>query len=151
MKSILKGERNYILLLLLLGLLFILWGRMVSFEIKRGMHINNLDTVLKRVSCAESFGWQVDPGSEKCEKVEIPKEFDDVYDNYNKLQKQNGFDLSQYRGKTILKFSYIILNPPIDGYDTFFLNLLVYENTMIGGDVMTPALDGMMLPVIRNE
>lgn len=151
MKSILKGERNYILLLLLLGLLFILWGRMVTFEIKRGMHINNLDTVIKRVSCAESFGWQVDPGSEKCEKLEIPKEFNDVYENYNKLQNKSGFDLSRYRGKTVFKYTYIILNPPAGIEDTFFLNLLVFENTMIGGDVMTPALDGVMLPVIRNE
>ena len=151
MKSILKGERNYILLLLLLGLLFILWGRMVTFEIKRGMHINNLDTVIKRVSCAESFGWQVDPGSEKCEKTEIPKEFSDVYENYNKLQKKCGFNLLRYRGKTVLKYTYIILNPPAETEDTFFLNILVFENTMIGGDVMTPALDGVMLPVIKNE
>jgi len=151
MKNILKGEKNYILLLLLLGLLFILWGRVVTFEIKRGMHTHNLDTVIKRVSCAESFGWQVDPGSEKCEKIIIPKDFGYVYENYNKLQKQSGFDLSAYRGKTVFKYTYIVLNFSENSTDTFYLNMLIYENSMIGGDVMTPSIDGMMLPIIRSE
>ena len=79
MKSVLKGERNKILLLILLTLLFILWARVIVFEIRQGAKTQNLDTVLKRTACALSFGWQVDPGSEKCEKIRIPEKFGDVY------------------------------------------------------------------------
>ena len=91
MRSILKGEKNRILLLLFLGLMFILWARVVRFEIKRGMAVRDIDTTLKRVACVESFGWKIDPGSEKHEKIKIPEEFGDVYKNYNMLQKKSGF------------------------------------------------------------
>ena len=151
MKSVLKGERNKILLLILLTLLFILWARVIVFEIRQGAKTQNLDTVLKRTACALSFGWQVDPGSEKCEKVRIPEKFGDVYKNYNSLQKKCGFDLSPYRGKTVFKYTYIVLNPPQNVKDTFYVNILIYENQMIGGDVQTVALEGIMLPIVRGK
>lgn len=151
MRSILRGEKNRILLLLFLGLMFILWARVITFEIKRGMSVQNIDTTLKRVKCIESFGWQVDPGSEKCEKIKIPKEFTDVFENYNRLQKQSRFNLSDYRGKTVYKYTYIVLNPPENSKEIFYVNILVYENNMIGGDVMTPSLNGVMLPIIRHK
>lgn len=151
MKSVLKGERNKILLLILLTLLFILWARVIVFEIKHSANTQNLDTVLKRTECALSFGWQIDPGSEKCEKIKIPEEFGDVYENYNKLQKKCGFDLSHYKGKTVLKYTYIVLNPIESSNDTFYVNILIYENQMIGGDVQTVALKGVMFPIVRGK
>ena len=151
MKSVLKGEKNKILLLILMTLLFILWARMIVFEIRQSANTQNLDTVLKRTACALSFGWQVDPGSEKCEKIKIPEEFGDVYENYNELQKKCGFDLSNYRGKTVLKYTYIVLNPIDNSNDTFYVNILIYENQMIGGDVQTVALEGVMLPIVRGK
>lgn len=151
MKSVLKGERNKILLLIFLTLLFILWARIIVFEIKQSARTQNLDTVLKRTECALSFGWQVDPGSEKCEKIRIPEEFGDVYNNYNKLQKKCGFDLLPYSGKTVFKYTYIALNPIGNSEDTFYVNILIYENQMIGGDVYSVALDGVMLPIVRGN
>ncbi len=149
MKSVLKGETNKILILILLTLLFILWARVISFEIRQGAFTQNLDTVLKRVACAEWFGWEVDPGSEKCEKIKIPNEFSDVYKNYNSLQKKGGFNLEHYKGKSVLKYTYIVLNPPKDSGSTFYVNLIIYEGEMIGGDVQTVELNGVMLPIVR--
>ncbi|MBE7039507.1 MAG: DUF4830 domain-containing protein [Ruminococcaceae bacterium] len=151
MKSVLKGEKNRILLLVFLTLLFILWARVIVFEIRQGAKTQNLDTVLKRTACAKGFGWEVDPGSEKSEKIRIPEKFGDVYKNYNTLQKKCGFDLSPYRGKTVIKYTYIVLNPPENSKDMFYLNILIYDNEMIGGDVQTVALDGFMLPVVRGN
>lgn len=151
MKAFLKGEKNGLLLLILSGLLFVLWARIVIFELNRGIYTHGLDTVIKRTECALHLGWEIDPGSEKLEQIKIPDEFNDVYKNYNKLQKKTGFDLSRYRGKTVSKYTYIILNPPENSKDKFYLNLLIYENSLIGGDTMTPSLYGFMLPLIRGK
>lgn len=147
MKSILKGEKNRILLLLLLTLMIILWARTVVYEIRRSAITQNLDTLLKRCECLEEFGWQVDPGSEKCEKVKIPKSFDEAYASYNELQKKQGFDLALYRGKTVMKYTYIALTPPENVKDVFYINILVYENNMIGGDVQIASRGAEVFPL----
>lgn len=151
MKSIFKGEWNKVLMLLLLTLLFILWSRVIVFEIKQGAKTHNIDTVLKRVECAASFGWQVDPGSEKCERIKIPEYFGATYEKYNEIQNGCGFDLNPYKGKMVFKYSYIVLNPPEISSETFYVNILVCEDCMIGGDVETDKLDGIILPVIRGK
>ncbi len=86
----------------------------------------------------------VDESSLKIEEVLLPYEFDEIYEDYNELQKQSGFDISLYRGKTVQKFSYRAL-----GYDdVVFVNLLVYSDKIIGGDISSTALDGFMKPLI---
>ncbi len=151
MKSILKGEKNGILFLLFLGLLFVLWGRILIREISMEIHTKNLETLFSRIACVESFGWQVDPGSEVCENFRLPERFDDVYTNYNEFLKLSGFDLSAFRGKVISKYTYIITNPPQSNKDTFYALLLVYENQMIGGNVFSAAIDGQMLPLKKGN
>ena len=54
----------------------------------------------QRIAYIESFGW--DPGftHTAVENVRIPVEFDDVYEEYNALQRKQGFDLRKYRAHT---------------------------------------------------
>ena len=66
--------------------------------------------------------------------VTIPDKFDDVYENYNVLQKKAGFDLEKYRGKNVWRYTFRVLN--FDKDSNIRANLLVYNNEIIGGDVM---------------
>ena len=91
------------------------------------------------------FGWSVkeDP-VEVCEVI-IPAEFDDVYEKYNELQKEQGFDLSLYASKRVKRWTYEITN--YTGYEnTGFIhaNILVYDGKVIGGDVCSTELNGFM-------
>ena len=43
-----------------------------------------------------SFGFEL--GSCTADEITIPQEFNDVYKNYNEIQKSQGFDLSEYKG-----------------------------------------------------
>ncbi len=150
MKAFVKDNLNRILLLIFASLLLILWGRFIVREINLNNHTRELSTLMSRIKCAESFGWEVDPGSEITETVKIPEEFDDVYTEYNKLQKMCGFDLRKYRGKSVKRYTYIVNNFPYDIKETVYINLYIYENTLIAGDCMTTALRGFMLPLDRR-
>ena len=87
MKSFIKENFTHILFLILVGLVLILWGRLIMDEFVTNAATRNLHTTEDRVRCTESFGWQVDPTSETQENVYIPREFDDVYNRYNRLQQ----------------------------------------------------------------
>lgn len=151
MKAFIKGERNNILLVIFLGLMFILWAKVVTAEIQSGMHLKNLTTLDARIKCVESFGWEVDPGSEMRETVNIPDEFDAVYTEYNKIQKMCGFNLLKYRGSLVERYTYIVLNPPFEVKTMLYANIFVYEDKMIGGDCITPEIDGFILPIARER
>lgn len=150
MKLFLSENRNKILLLLLLSLLFLLWGRTLVRSFRENKRICNLTTVQARIFCAEGFGWDADPSTETKEKVKIPQEFDAVYEEYNKLQKMCGFDLTPYRGKSVMRYRYQIQNFPCEISQPVYIHLYLYQDNMIAGDCMTQAADGFMLPIDRR-
>ena len=96
-----------------------------------------------RIAYLESYGWVVRPEPIHSEELLIPEEFDDTYRNYLELQTGQGFDLSKYRGKTVVRYSYQILNYPT-GEEDAQAGLLVYKNRIIGGEVLSPRLDGFL-------
>ena len=94
-----------------------------------------------RIQFIESLGWQVEEGDFM--EINIPEEFDDVYNNYNDLQKTQGFDLEKYKGKRAMHYSYTIKNYPT-GEEGVTLCLVVYKDKIIAGDVSSPKLDSFM-------
>ena len=100
----------------------------------------------ERTSFLKSLGWEVDLESERERDVIIPETFDEIYESYNELQKKAGFDLSDYKGKTVKKYSYIILNyPSAEKGDIIKLDLLISDGRVIGGDIYSPRLDGFII------
>ena len=151
MKAFLKENIFSILFVILLGLVFLLWGRLLFSEFFVHATQKNLETTADRVRCVESFGWQVDSTSETEETVYIPNTFDAVWERYNALQKMSGFDLTPYQGTSAKRYSYRALYFPGAEDAEVFIHILVSNHTFIGGDCMTVALDGFMLPIdIRN-
>ncbi len=71
----------------------------------------------------------------------IPIEFDMVYNNYNEIQKEAGFDLSPYKGRTCTMYTYEIYNHPFGKCNA---NIIVYKGEIIGGDISSVNLDGFM-------
>ena len=81
--------------------------------------------------------------------VSIPSEFDDVYENYNALQREAGFDLKKYSGKNVWRYSYRVTN--MGTTQEIRANLLVYQDKVIGGDVMSTSIGGFMVPLNFRE
>ena len=96
-----------------------------------------------RVAFIKNFGWEVSTSPTESSQVRIPSESSDVFDRYNALQKSQGYDLSQYAGKTIMRYVYQIHNYP-GATEPVYATLLVYKNQIIGGDVTDTAAKGVI-------
>jgi len=89
------------------------------------------------------FGWEIEPQPVSVRQVEIPAKFSEIYEEYNDLQKSQGFDdLSQYRSMTATVYTFRILNHPTTA--NVFANVLVIDGTVIAGDVVSYAIDGFL-------
>ena len=101
-------------------------------------------TTEKRVGYLSECGWEVDPASEQVQQILIPERFSAVYETYNDLQKQQGWDLSKFAGRTCTLYSYAVTNYP-DPEQIVIADLYIYKNQVIGGDVHSTNLNGFMI------
>ena len=94
-----------------------------------------------RVKFLTDFGWDITTSPVESGRVRIPEQSGEVFDRYNTLQKGQGYDLSQYAGKTVMRYVYKINNYP-GSTEPVYATLLVYKNQIIGGDVTDTAAKG---------
>lgn len=94
-----------------------------------------------RIAFLTSLGWNVSKSPVETQEVHIPEESSEVYDRYNALQVSQGYDLTQYAGKNVMRYVYEITNYPA-ATDPVYATLLVYKEQVIGGDVTSTAADG---------
>ena len=112
---------------------------------KSGSVSLNAETNEERLQFISQFGWDVDTEPVEVREVIIPTEFDDTYTNYNKIQKEQGFDLLQHTGERAKRWSYTVKN--YKGYENkkcIMANILVLDGKIIGGDICSVELDGFM-------
>lgn len=96
-----------------------------------------------RVAYLASYGWEVLEEPLATQELLIPEEMDESYDEYLALQQEQGFDLTKYAGKRVKRYTYEITNYPT-GETGVQANLLIYKNAVIGGEVLSPQLDGFL-------
>ena len=108
-----------------------------------GKAVQNVTNEKKRVAYLAQFGWEVESPAISEDTVVIPRTFSQVFENYNELQKQQGFDLSEYCGMEVKMFTYRVTNSEYAGEDVL-AELYVCNGCVIGGDVHSTALDGFM-------
>lgn len=103
-----------------------------------------------RVQFLKDFGWEVSASPVESGQVRIPEEQTEVYQRYNALQKSQGYDLSQYAGKTVMRYVYKINNFP-NATEPVYATLLVYKNQIIGGDITDTAAKGVIQGFKKQE
>ena len=96
-----------------------------------------------RVQFLQSFGWEVAASPVESGQVRIPQEGSEVFDRYNALQKSQGYDLSPYAGKTVMRYVYKIKNYP-GATEPVYATVLVLKDQVIGGDVTDTAAKGVI-------
>ena len=94
-----------------------------------------------RVAFLKGFGWEVTTSPVQSSQVRIPEKSNDVFTRYNELQKSQGYDLSQYAGKVVMRYVYQINNYP-GATEPVYATLLIYKNQIIGGDITNTAAKG---------
>lgn len=96
-----------------------------------------------RVKFLTDFGWEVAASPAETSQVRIPEESSQVFERYNALQKSQGYDLTAYAGKTVMRYVYKIQNYP-GATEPVYATLLIYKNQVIGGDVTDTAAKGQI-------
>ena len=94
-----------------------------------------------RVKFLSDLGWDVTTSPTESGRVKIPEEKSEVFDRYNALQKSQGYDLSKYAGKQVMRYVYKINNYP-GATEPVYATLLIYKDEVIGGDVTNTAAKG---------
>lgn len=104
-----------------------------------------LDSEEKRRNYVSSLKITLSDEPPVVQNIVIPSEFSEVYERYNELQKEAGFDLWEYRGEYAVQYSYVAT-----GFadDTVKVNLILYKERLIGGDVSSTRLDGFMTGLV---
>ena len=103
-----------------------------------------------RIAFLESFGWQVEPTPVSVEEMLIPEAFDESYAEYLSLQQSQGFDLTEYCGKRVKRYTYTITNYPT-GESGVQVSILIYKNKVVGGEVLSPQLNGFLHGLTRPQ
>ena len=101
------------------------------------------DTNDGRVKFLTDFGWEVAASPTESGQVKVPDTANEVFARYNALQKSQGYDLSQYAGKTVMRYVYKVQNYP-NATDPVFATVLVYKDQVIGGDVTDTSAKGVV-------
>lgn len=132
------------LILCAIAVVVVVGGFVISSKVGEGKSMVQVNETVKadckapdndaRLTFLKCFGWEIEEEPSEVVDVAIPKEFGDVYENYNEIQKMQGFDLTKYKGKQVKRYTYIIINYP-DRPENVRANLLVYKDKIIGGDV----------------
>lgn len=96
-----------------------------------------------RIEFLSRFGWEVSEEAISEADIVIPADFDTVYVGYNEMQKEQGLNLSRYKGKEVTQYKYSVKNYP--GYEgDVIATLLVYRGKIIGGDISSADASGFV-------
>ena len=96
-----------------------------------------------RINFISQFGWEVKETPVEEVEVTVPESFDKVYLGYNEMQKEQGLNLSKYKGKSDTRYKYEVAYYPFF-YFTVYISLLVYKDKVIGGDVCSADVNGFV-------
>lgn len=107
------------------------------------INYDKIKTNADRIQFLSQFGWTTESEPVEAVLVTIPEEFDKIFTGYNELQKRQGLDLSKYKKKDLMRYTYVVTNYA-DYEGTVYANLLVYRNKVVGGDICSADPSGFI-------
>lgn len=108
-------------------------------------------TNAQRIEYISSFGWETSPVPSNTENIRIPARFDEAYEQYNALQKAQGFDLKKYCAADCVRYTYRIRN--YEGADPVVpinANLIVADGKIIAADISSAEANGFVAALAKK-
>lgn len=90
------------------------------------------------------FGWKISGNAVETVELKIPSEFDNVFTEYNEIQKRQGLDLGKYRRKNVTRYTFEVTNYP-DATGTVLASVIVYKGNVIAGDLCQSGANGFVV------
>ena len=101
----------------------------------------NIETNEERREFLASFGYEVTAETTEVAEIVVPESFDSVYEVYNGIQRRQGLDLADYKGKKATRYTYTVTNY---GQEQVIANLIIYKGRIIAGDICCPGENGFI-------
>ena len=145
-----NSKQIFGLILLLTGIVVVLITFLTNHLAKPASKSEGIrcSTTQERVDYINSFDLKTD-SKEESKEIIIPEQFNDVYNKYNEIQKQQNFDLTDYKGKTAVMYTYNITN--YKDNDNVIANLIVYDGILIGADLCDTSADNGFLVALNDK
>lgn len=129
------------------ALLLLLWflpsDNAVDVSADTSITYSDITDEASRISFIKSLGWEVIEGSCEVKKVTIPSDFDKIYTQYNEIQKKQGLDLSKYKRKSVMKYTYEVQNFE-KWQGKVYLTMLIYNDRIVAGDISSAIENGFI-------
>ena len=115
----------------------------INEQVTMDYNFDKVKTNEDRIAFLSQFGWEVNSQPVEAVEVTIPSSFDKIFVGYNEIQKQQGLDLTKYKNKKIMRYTYEVTN--YKDYDgKVYATVLVYRNKVVGGDVCSADVKGFI-------
>lgn len=111
--------------------------------------IKDIDGVIR---FAESLGYSVDKASVESAEVKIPSQTDAVLEEYNNLQKSQGFNLMKYKNKKVIRYTFKVTKLPDEQTlpeDDVLLTVILYKDKVAGGDLYFTGKDARVKGILK--
>ena len=102
----------------------------------------NISTEEEMVDFLSKMGYEVEPVPTNVFEVNIPNNFNSVYEQYNEIQRSQGLNLKRYAGKDATVYIYKITNYEYDG--DVFATLFIRNGRVIAGDICSKEGEGFI-------
>ena len=93
-------------------------------------NIANEEDMVKFLS---NFGHEVEPKATNIYEIEIPEEFNSVFEKYNDIQRAQGLNLKRYIGKDATAYVFKVINYDFEG--EVLATLFIRNGRVIAGDI----------------
>lgn len=103
------------------------------------------------VDYIEDLGWEIEATTREITHLTIPKQFDAVYETYNAVQKHSGFDLEEFKGKKVTRYTYRVLNHRESKNTRVIAGVFVYEDTIVAGDISSTDMNGFLHAITETS
>lgn len=84
------------------------------------------------------------------ESIILSDDDEDVFSDYNDIQKENGFDLEDYVGKSVKRYTFEVNQESAADSKLLFAVVFTYNGEIIGADIHSPSVDGFIRGVKNN-
>ena len=134
----------------LFGILFIGGSSGTVLAIGEGIDFDGIKTNEDRVKFIEGFGISVVSQPEETEEFRIPSDFDRIITEYNQIQIRQGLDLTKYKGKTVTRYTYKVMNYDANNGEAS-VNLIIYKDRIVACDLSKSDEGNFVLPLLNNK
>lgn len=145
-----KKQISTVLLIIFLSIILLVAVIWKAGNATAATNLNQSDEkVIDKIAFIENLGYTVDRTvKEESKEINVPTTFSGMYEKYQQIQLEGGYDLTKYAGMTVTVYAYKLV---YQGRSDVYAHLVIYNETVIGGDIAALSVsDGFIYPLVKK-